>query len=258
MKRSALCLLPLDGLPLIEPGQNLGDIIFQTLQGLQLKLEDGDILVITQKIVSKAEGRLTNLESVKPSAKAQEIARICKKDARLVELILSESNEIVRVKENTLIVEHKLGFICANAGIDHSNVRGNWGKDEDWYLLLPSNPDQSARMIQDYLYKKTGKRIGILIIDSHGRAWRKGTVGITIGLAGVPGIVDMRGKEDLFGFHLKITQIGAADELAAAASLLMGQADEMIPIVHVRGFPYPLVDSKLTDILREKDDDLFR
>jgi len=258
MKRSALCLLPLDGLPLIEPGQNLGDIIFQTLQALQLKLEDADILVITQKIVSKAEGRLVNLGEVEPSAKAREIAPICKKDPRLVELILSESNEIIRLKENTLIVEHRLGFICANAGIDHSNVHGSWGNDEDWYLLLPSNPDQSARLIQDHLFKRTGKRIGILIIDSHGRAWRKGTVGITIGLAGVPGIVDMRGKEDLFGFHLKITQVGAADELAAAASLVMGQADEMIPIVHVRGFPYPLTDSSLSDILREKDEDLFR
>jgi len=258
MKRKQLVFTPLDSLPLIEAGQNLAEVIFQTLQSLHLVLQDGDILVITQKIVSKAEGRLVNLASFTPSERAIHIAEQCGKDARLVELILSESNEVVRVAENLLIVEHRLGFICANAGVDHSNVKGESGTPEDWYLLLPKDPDRSARSISDYLYHKTAKRVGVLIIDSHGRAWRNGTVGITIGLASVPGIVDMRGKEDLFGVKLKVTQIGAADELAAGASLLMGQADELIPVVHVSGFPYQLRESSLKELLRDKERDLFR
>lgn len=162
------------------------------------------------------------------------------------------------MRENTLIVEHKLGFICANAGIDHSNVKGDWGKNDDWYLLLPEDPSRSARKIRDFIHQQCGRNIGVMIVDSHGRAWRKGTVGVSIGFSGIPGIVDMRGKEDLFGYHLKITQIAAADELAASASLVMGQADEMIPIVHVRGFPYPLCETSFHDILRKKDEDLFR
>lgn len=258
MKRKSLLLTPLDTLPLVEAGMNLAEVLYNTLQSIQLPLEDGDILVVTQKIVSKAENRLVNLSTVVPSAKAVRLADVCKKDARLVELILSESNEVVRVKENTLIVEHKRGFICANAGIDHSNVRGDWGEAEDWVLLLPQDPDRSAQTIREYFYRNGGVDIGVLIIDSHGRAWRRGTVGISIGLSGVPVIVDMRGKEDLFGFHLKITQVAAADELAAAASLVMGQADEKVPVIHVRGFPYPLTESGFRDVLRDKEDDLFR
>jgi coenzyme F420-0:L-glutamate ligase/coenzyme F420-1:gamma-L-glutamate ligase len=253
-----LIFTPLDTFPLINPGQDLPEIIYQALQRKQLTLKDGDILVITQKIVSKAEGRLANLSTIAPSKKALEVAEITKKDARLVELILSESKEIIRMRENTLIVEHKLGFICANAGIDHSNVKGDWGKNDDWYLLLPEDPSRSARKIRDFIHQQCGRNIGVMIVDSHGRAWRKGTVGVSIGFSGIPGIVDMRGKEDLFGYHLKITQIAAADELAASASLVMGQADEMIPIVHVRGFPYPLCETSFHDILRKKDEDLFR
>lgn len=258
MKRQPLLLTPLDTLPLVEAGMNLAEVLYNTLQSIQLPLEDGDILVVTQKIVSKAENRLVNLSTVAPSTEAVKLAEICKKDARLVELILSESNEVVRVKENTLIVEHKRGFICANAGIDHSNVKGDWGEADDWVLLLPQDPDRSAQTIREYFFRNTGVDIGVLIIDSHGRAWRCGTVGISIGLSGVPAIVDMRGKEDIFGFHLKITQVAAADELAAAASLVMGQADEKVPVIHVRGFPYPLTESVFRDVLRDKKDDLFR
>lgn len=258
VKRRSLILTPLDSLPLIEPGQNLAEIIYEAVRNLALQVEDGDIFVITQKIVSKAENRLVNLETVTPSKRAIKISKICGKDARLVELILSESKDIIRMKQDALIVEHKLGFVCANAGIDHSNVKGNWGKAEDWYLMLPEDPDNSANLISAYFHQKTGIKPGVLIIDSHGRAWRKGTVGISIGTSGVPEIADLRGKEDLFGFHLKITQVAAADELAAAASLVMGQANERVPVVHVRGFPYALKESKFREILREKKDDLFR
>ncbi|HOJ01826.1 MAG TPA: coenzyme F420-0:L-glutamate ligase [Anaerolineaceae bacterium] len=258
MPRSPLILTPINTLPLIEPNQDLAELTFHALEEAQIHLEDDDILVITQKVVSKAEGRLVNLSTVFPSQRAWEVAAITQKDARLVELILSESKTIIRAQANTLIVEHRLGFICANAGIDRSNVKGVWGNEEDWYLLLPQDPSASALKIRDLLLAKTRKSVGVLIIDSHGRAWRRGTVGITIGLSGVPGIIDMRGKEDLFHYHLKVTQIAVADELAGSASLMMGQADERTPIVHVRGFPYPLVDTPFQEILRNKEEDLFR
>jgi coenzyme F420-0:L-glutamate ligase/coenzyme F420-1:gamma-L-glutamate ligase len=162
------------------------------------------------------------------------------------------------MRSGTLIAEHKLGFVCANAGIDHSNVQSLGGNSDDWVLLLPENPDESARRIREELEKESGKKIGILIIDSHGRAWRMGAVGVAIGLSGIPALVDMRGKPDLFGYQLRVTLVAAADELAAAASLLMGQADEFTPVIHVRGFPYPLRESTVQELIRPKDLDLFR
>jgi coenzyme F420-0:L-glutamate ligase/coenzyme F420-1:gamma-L-glutamate ligase len=155
-------------------------------------------------------------------------------------------------------VEHKLGFVCANAGIDHSNVAGVGDSKEEWVLLLPENPDRSADDLRKGIQARTGKQIGVVVIDSHGRAWRNGTVGVAIGLAGLPGVEDLRGHPDLFDFKLRITQVGVADELAAAASLVMGQAAEGTPVVHVRGFPYPLREASLTELIRPKDQDLFR
>ncbi|HMN60075.1 MAG TPA: coenzyme F420-0:L-glutamate ligase, partial [Anaerolinea sp.] len=180
------------------------------------------------------------------------------KDARFIELVLRESASVLRMRQGTIIVEHRLGFVCANAGIDHSNVRGEWGNADDWVLLLPENPDQSAERIRQEIREKTGLDVGVMIIDSHGRAWRMGTVGVAIGLSGVPGLVDMRGKPDMFGYQLRVTLIAAADELAAAASLVMGQADERIPVVLVRGFPYTLRESSLRELIRPKEMDLFR
>ena len=259
------------------------------LQANDILLEDNDIFVIAQKVVSKAEGRAVNLAKVTPSQQALELAEKTEKDPRLVELILQESNEVLRIRLGTIIVEHRLGFVCANAGIDHSNVAsplppplqrpifveenslpskmkqdkkgGNEGggvRDEDWVLLLPEEPGRSAEIIRQEIQSKAGKRVGILIIDSHGRAWRNGTVGIAIGIAGLPGLQDLRGEQDLFGFMLRITQVGVADELAAAASLIMGQAAEGTPVVHVRGFPYPLREGTLQELLRPKEQDLFR
>jgi coenzyme F420-0:L-glutamate ligase/coenzyme F420-1:gamma-L-glutamate ligase len=188
---------------------------------------------------------------------ALELAESTEKDPRIVELILEESNEILRTRPGAIIVEHNLGFVCANAGIDQSNVIPE-NQDEVWVLLLPENPDLSAETLRQSIKKTTSRNIGMLIIDSHGRAWREGTVGITIGIAGMPGLVDLRGNPDLFGRTLQITQVGAADELAAAASLMMGQAAESTPVVHVRGFPYPLRDGNLSELLRPKEQDLFR
>ena len=254
----ALSLIPLQDIPLISPGDDLAKIILAALKQNQLALQDGDILVLAQKIVSKAENRLVNLTTVQPSDKAQHFAALTGKDPRLLELILSESREVLRTREGLIIVEHKLGFVCANAGIDHSNVSGSWGSPEDWVLLLPEDPDRSAEALRQTLEDETGCQLGVLIIDSHGRAWRLGTVGVAIGLAGLPGLVDLRGQADLFDYRLRATRVAAADELAAAASLMMGQAAEGTPVVLARGFPYALRDGSLQELIRPKDLDMFR
>jgi len=253
-----LTITPLPNIPLIRQGDDLADIILKSLQDTNIALQDNDILVVAQKIVSKAEGRAVNLVSVKPSANAIELAQHTDKDPRVVELILQESNAILRTRPGTIIVEHKLGFVCANAGVDHSNVSGVGDAAEEWVLLLPTDPDRSSNLIRQEIETKTGKKVGVVIIDSHGRAWRNGTVGVAIGMSGVPGLVDLRGEKDLFGYTLRITMVGAVDELAAAASLVMGQAAEGTPIVHARGFPYQLREGSIKELLRPKEQDLFR
>jgi coenzyme F420-0:L-glutamate ligase/coenzyme F420-1:gamma-L-glutamate ligase len=267
----SLTLTPLLNIPLIRHGDDLADILVHSLLETNVALEDNDILVLAQKIISKAEGRMVNLAAITPSARAFDLARQSEKDPRVVELMLRESSEVLRVRVGTIVVEHRLGFICANAGIDHSNVAplqlppnsSNLGGEkegapEDWVLLLPADPDASSRTIRENVESKTGKRIGVMVIDSHGRAWRNGTVGVCIGLSGIPALVDERGWKDLFGYTLRSTVVGVADELAAAASLVMGQAAEGTPAVHVRGFPYPLGEGSLQELLRPKEQDLFR
>ena len=250
-----LTLTPLSGLPMIQTGDDLAALILEAVQRADLLLEPGDILVLAQKIVSKTEGRKVNLATVTPSPRAEVLAAQTEKDPRLVELILCESDgEVLRTRPGLIVVEHRLGFVCANAGIDHSNVAG----DDEWVLLLPENPDASAEELRLTLEAATGARIGVMIIDSHGRAWRNGTVGVAIGISGLPGLVDLRGLPDLTGRTLQVTQVGAADELAAAASLVMGQAAEGTPVVLARGFPYPLRDGNLQEIIRPKEMDLFR
>jgi coenzyme F420-0:L-glutamate ligase/coenzyme F420-1:gamma-L-glutamate ligase len=214
--------------------------------------------VIAQKIVSKTENRLVNLKDIIPSSRAFDIANKTKKDPRFVEMVLRESKSILREKPGALIVEHHSGFICANAGIDHSNVDNDARKSEDWFLLLPENSDESAAKIRIQLERTFSMRFGVLIIDSHGRAWRNGTVGMAIGISGMPGLVDLRGRKDIFGYELRITQVGVADELAAAASLVMGQADERQPVVLASGFPYPLREGSMNELIRPKDEDYFR
>ena len=260
-----LTLTPLTDIPLIRRDDNLADIIVASLRDSDITLQDNDILVLAQKIVSKAEGRTVNLATVTPSQRALELAKQTEKDPRVVELILQESNEVLRTRVGAIIVENKLGFVCANAGIDHSNVNsplpegeGLGVRAEDWVLLLPAEPDRSAEKMRSDIQSKTGKLVGVLIIDSHGRAWRNGTVGVAIGIAGLPGLEDLRGRPDLFGYTLQVTQVGVADELAAAASLMMGQAAEGTPIIHVRGFPYPLREASLKELIRPKEQDLFR
>ena len=250
-----LVLTPLEGLPLIKQGDDLAQLTLDALSRQQIALSKGDIIVLAQKIISKAEGRRVHLSKVKPSKEAKDLAAATEKDPRLVQLILDESNAVLRSRPGLLVVEHRLGFVCANAGIDHSNVDQ---EDGDLVLLLPQDPDASAQALRQKFEVASGARLGVLIIDSHGRAWRDGVEGVAIGVAGLPGVVDLRGRYDLMGRQLQATTVGAADELAAAASLVMGQASEGCPAVHVRGFPYPMREGSLRELLRPKERDLFR
>ena len=254
----SLLLTPVPGIPMVEPGDDLAEIIVTAVKKSGLTPCDGDIWIFAQKIISKVENRLVNISRIVPSSRAFEIANKTQKDPRFVELVLSESNSVLRTKPGALIVEHHCGFVCANAGIDHSNVTSSDDDPDNWYLLLPEDSDSSAEKLRLSLEKAFNCHFGVLIIDSHGRAWRNGTIGTTIGLSGMPGLVDLRGRPDLFGFKLRITQIGAADELAGAASLVMGQADEGLPVVLAHGFPYALREGNSKELIRPEAEDLFR
>ena len=256
MSQQQLTFTALPEIPLIRPGDDLVAIILAGLDAAGVTLLDGDVIVVGQKIISKAEGRFVDLEQIHPSPEADALAEETGKDPRLVELILRESAEVLRKRENLIIVEHRLGFVCANAGIDRSNVENE--EDGEWVLLLPEDPEMSARELREGFRTANGVEIGVLINDSHGRSWRMGTVGVCIGVAGFPAVVDLRGQKDLLGYTLRSTVIGLADEIAAGASALMGQADERQPVIHVRGLPYPLREGSLSEILREKELDLFR
>lgn len=253
MSGESLLLRPLLGVPRVVAGDDPAAIALAAIETMNESLRDGDVLVFAQKIISKAEGRSVDLNNVTPSPLALRLAEATAKDARLVELILQESSEVLRHRPGLLIVVHRLGFVLANAGIDHSNV------DHDArVLLLPVDPDGSAARIRSEVKRLTGIDIGVLIIDSLGRAWRMGTVGTAIGVSGLPGLIDLRGRPDLNGHPLETTEIGFADELAAAASLMMGQADEATPIVLARGVPYARRDGTAGELLRPKERDLFR
>lgn len=253
-----LNLAALPNIPLIQPGDDLVAIILKSLTEIDLKLQNDDVLVLAQKIVSKAEGRLVKLADVVPSAQALELAPQLQKDPRHVEVILRETKEIVRMRAGVIVVEHRLGYVCANAGVDRSNVAPHGESAEDYLLMLPEDPDRSCADLREKLYQSTGVRVGVIINDSHGRAWRNGTVGVALGSAGLPALLDLRGTPDLFDYPLQVTQVGLADELAAAASLLMGQAAEGRPIIHVRGVPYPLREGNAQELIRQKDLDMFR
>lgn len=252
-----MILTALPGIPLVFPGDDLAVLILEGVERAGLALQDGDLLVVTQKVVSKAEGRLINLVEVDPSPEAIRLGEETNKDPRLVEVILNESRQVLRTREGVIIVEHRLGFVCANAGVDHSNVQDEEGQQGEWVAMLPQNPDASAQRLRERLQDATGAKIGVVIIDSHGRAWRLGTVGIAIGVAGFPALLDLRGRPDLFGDPLRSTQVGLADEVAASASILMGQAGEGLPVIHIRGLPYALREGTLREILRPRELDLF-
>jgi coenzyme F420-0:L-glutamate ligase/coenzyme F420-1:gamma-L-glutamate ligase len=254
--RAQMSLTALADIPLVRPGDDLVAIMLEALQQSNIVLDSGDVLVIAQKIVSKAENRYVDLRDINPSQRACVLATEVEKDPRLVEVILSESSEVVRHRPGVLVVAHRLGFVLANAGVDGSNVDQVSGSKR--VLLLPCDPDGTCAKIQSQLKKCTGAVVGVIINDSHGRAWRNGTVGVALGVAGVPAVLDLRGGPDLYHVPLEVTQVGLADEIAAAASVLMGQGAEGQPIVHVRGLPYPLRASAVAELLRPKSEDLFR
>jgi coenzyme F420-0:L-glutamate ligase/coenzyme F420-1:gamma-L-glutamate ligase len=249
-------LTALSGIKLVERGDNLGAITVAALRDNRLVPKDGDVLVVAQKIVSKAEGRFVDIATVEPSERAIALAAEVDKDPRFVEVVLSESKRVVRHRPGLLIVEHHLGFVMANAGIDHSNVAAEDGAER--VLLLPADPDGSAKALRQRLLSVFGVGIGVIISDSFGRPWRKGTVGVALGADGLPAFVDLRGHPDLFGRELLVTETGFADEIAAAAGILMGQADEAIPMVLVRGLTWSAPDVPAAALVRPAEHDLFR
>ncbi len=247
-----LKLIGTDNLPEIKEGDALTSLFFDALKEKKLKLEDGDAIVFTSKIVSKSEGRVVDLSGVKPGSDAERIAKELDKDARIVQLILSETKEIVRAERNVIIVETKEGFVCANAGVDESNV------EEDKAVLLPEDAQRSASRLKKEIEERSEKEISVLISDSFGRAFRDGVTGICIGVSGIPALLDRRGEEDRFGKIARITKEAVADEICAAANLVMGEFKEGIPIVIVRGLKLKRSEGDIKEVLFNREDDFFR
>lgn len=261
MSAPELRVFAVPGLPEVQAGDDLGGLIVSALQTLGETLRNGDVVVLAQKIVSKAEGRQVALDTVRPSERACSLATQADKDPRVVELILQESHEVLRCRPGVIVVEHRLGFVMAHAGIDQSNVLQT---GDGVALLLPQDPDASCARLRTHLRAATGAEVAVLIIDSHGRAWRQGTVGVAIGAAGLTALLDLRGRPDRHGRTLRVTEVGLADEIAAAASLLMGQADEGRPVVVLRGLSLPAGGAwgedagRARDLVRPREMDMFR
>jgi coenzyme F420-0:L-glutamate ligase/coenzyme F420-1:gamma-L-glutamate ligase len=251
----SVCITAIPGIPLVEPGDDLAALILAAIGAAGLDLVSGDIVVVAQKIVSKAEGRYVRLADVVPTPEAVELAAEVRKDPRHVQVVLSESTEVVRRRENILIVAHKLGLVMANAGVDESNV--DHAADGHRLLLLPRDPDGSAAELKRR-FDREGVEVGVIINDSFGRPWRNGVVGVALGAAGVPALVDLVGAPDLFGRAMRVTETALADEIASAASLVMGQSDEGLPVVLVRGFASRAPVRPASALIRPRERDMFR
>lgn len=251
----SVTLTGLRDIPLIRPGDDLAGVIAAALDRMGIAPEEGDILVVAQKIVSKAENRYRKLSTVIPSQRAKDFAQILNKDARHIEVILEESSEVLRRTESSLITVHRLGFVMANAGVDQSNVEQS---GDGVLLLLPADPDGTAARLKAALEARYGVTLGIVINDSFGRPWRRGVVGVALGAAGLPSLRSLVGQPDLFGRALQTTEQAAADEIASAASLIMGQAAEGVPVVHVRGVRFTATQGTAQELIRPKQQDIFR
>lgn len=246
-------IIPLRDIPIIKEGDDVGRLIVEAAERQGTPIADGDIIVVTHIIVSRAEGRVVDLEAIKPSEAAVRIAAYTGKDPRLVEVVLGESRAIRRMAPGVLITETRQGFVCANAGVDKSNVPG-----ETIVALLPEDPDESARRIRERIEELTGKRVAVIISDTHGRAHRDGEINVAVGASGLEVIRDRRGERDLFGYVLQVKRTAIADELASAAELVIGQADEGIPAAIIRGYPYTLSEtSRALELVRPRERDLF-
>lgn len=249
-------MIALTGIPEIVPGDCLDSIILARLAAAGLALEDGDVLVVAQKIVSKSEGRYASLRRVAVSPEADMLALEIDKDPRLAQLVLDESVAVLRKRPGVVIVEHRNGYVHANAGIDHSNIP--FDAEDPKLLLLPVNPDASAAKLRDALHRETGATVAVIINDSAGRAWRNGVIGFAIGTAGIEPVTDLIGSRDRNGNILQVTQIAVADEMAAAASMLMGQGAESLPVILVRGARYNRAECGSKALIRPREIDLFR
>ncbi|MEM1589354.1 MAG: coenzyme F420-0:L-glutamate ligase [Candidatus Bathyarchaeia archaeon] len=246
----------LENFPLVKPGDNLAEIVVKVTEKNGLKIEDGDIIVVAQKIFSKAEGRVVRLKEVAPSERAFEVARTTGKSPRFVELVLRETRKILKASPETLLVEDVRGTVCINAGIDKSNIEGF-----DAYALLPKNPDASAEKFRMEIKRLTGKNVAVIICDTYSRPFRRGQVNFAIGVSGIKPLKDYRGKRDLFGYVLKVKTVAVADEIAAAAELLMGQAAEATPVVIFKGLQGIVEyceESSVKELEITREEDLFR
>ncbi len=248
-------LWPLKGIAEVVPGDDIAALIITALEENQLQLEAGDIIAIAQKIISKAEGRYRYLDEVEPEKRAKYLAGQCDKDPRLMQLICDESSDVLRIRKGVIIVQHRLGYVHANAGIDKSNLPVS---ERERVLLLPEDPDASSQAIRQKLEDKYQVPLGVLINDSAGRAWRNGTIGFAIGTAGFEPLNNLIGQLDRNGRRLEVSEVAVADELAAAASYMMGQADESYPVVLIRGANAKLGDYTSDSLIRDKQIDLFR
>ena len=251
-----LSIKSVPGLPEVQPGDDLAALIAEAMRQARLKLRAGDVLVIAQKVVSKAEGRIVELATVEPRPEAVRLAGEVDKDPRLIELILRESTEVLRTVPGVIVVEHNLGLVMANAGIDQSNLRP--GDDHGFALLLPEDPDGSAAALRDALGTRFGVDIAVVVNDSVGRAWRLGTVGLAIGVAGMTALWDLRGERDLFGRELLVSETGIADQVASAAQIVQGEGAEGTPVVRVRGLRELGPPQTARALLRPRSQDLFR
>jgi coenzyme F420-0:L-glutamate ligase/coenzyme F420-1:gamma-L-glutamate ligase len=250
---SKVQIIGVKGIPIIKQGDDLAELICKAAERQETPIQDGDIIVVTHVVVSRAEGNVVNLDEVAPSEFAKTVARQVDKDPALVETILRESKSIVRMGDKHLICETWHGFICANAGVDQSNVPG-----ERNVVLLPRNPDRSARILRKRIRKLTGKEVAVIISDTHGRPLREGEINIAIGVAGMKPIRPRIGKTDLFGYTLRVKRTAIADELASAAELVIGQTNEGIPVAIIRGYPYPKSErAKTKELIRKREKDLF-
>jgi coenzyme F420-0:L-glutamate ligase / coenzyme F420-1:gamma-L-glutamate ligase len=255
---AAVSVLALPGIPLIAAGDDLAAVIAAALEAAAISLQDGDVICVAQKVVSKAEGRLVALSTVSAGPEAIELARATDKDPRLVQLVLDESTEVVRKKPGVLIVRHRLGLVAAHAGIDQSNIEHGEGFEGEFALLLPEDPDASASRLRQALERASGRRLGVIVTDSSNRPWRLGTIGAAIGCSGIRALDDRRGGTDLFGRELKVTLINRADSLATMATLVMGETTERTPVALVRGLPPDDADEPARGMIRPLDEDMFR